>query len=447
MKTRRVEQKGDQKRDRKGDQKGNQKEDQKGNQKEDQKGNQKGNQKGDQKKIYKTRKIWGINEDHKANSEHKIRIIRLSQEGNKFNRLVRLLCVIAGLCCLLSMPALAQVPEKNGYIADKPLETYIHDSINGGLYYSVGSSYYSGKVYPGDVYSVTHNIDMPEGSTVKFARLYNYWTWSAEGVTGRYPEMKVRFNGKELTPEKEYSDRKGWGIYDYPTGTWAYNITDLVNGSGTCSTEIENTGPDASFVCIDGVGLLIVYTDPKGKDIEYWINEGAEELNSQVDENGNPLYYASSNETICEMLKPTLQLPVRSATLWTIAQSGNWNDNALLINDQKFPGITDGEPYPDLDTDMKDVTSYLKSGENCILFQAIGDYVVPSGAFLVIEKDPQAEEAAQASEESSGKSDETGKTQETSGNEASKVPGFGFEYALAFLTAGKLVAGHRQKKG
>ncbi|HNW38202.1 MAG TPA: DUF3344 domain-containing protein, partial [Methanosarcina vacuolata] len=166
-------------------------------------------QKGDQKKIYKTRKIWEITGNHKTKIEHKIKKIEPSQEGDIFNRLIRLFCVMVGLCCLLAVPALAQTPENNGYIADKPLETYVHDSVKGDLYYSVGSSYYSGKVYPGDIYSVTHNVDLPEGTTVKFARLYNYWTWSAEGVTGRYPEMKLSFNGKELTPEKEYTDRKG----------------------------------------------------------------------------------------------------------------------------------------------------------------------------------------------------------------------------------------------
>lgn len=404
-------------------------------------------QKGDLKKTSKTRKNWKITGKHKVKSEHKIRRVRLGQEKNRFHRLSRLFCVLAGLCCLLAVPALAQTPEKNGYIGDKPLETCIHETGKGDLYYTVGNSYYSGKVYPGDVYTVTHNIDLPEGATVKFARLYNYWTWSAEGATGRYPEMKLSFNGKELTPEKEYSDRKGWGIYNYPTGTWAYNVSTYVNGSGTYSTDIENTGPAASFVCIDGVGLLIVYTDPNGKDIEYWINEGADELNSQMDENGNPLYYATSNETICEMLKPTLQLPVRSATLWTIAQSGNWMNNTLLVNNEKFPGITDGEPYQDLDIDTKDITDCLKSGENAINFQAIGDYVVPSGAFLMIEKDPQAKETVQTtSMETSEKAEETDKSPETSGAEAKKAPGLGFDFTLALLTGGKLVAGHRQKK-
>lgn len=403
-------------------------------------------QKGNQKMTYKTKKSRKISRNHEINNGHKVRRVKLSR-GNRPHWLAMLFCVLAGLYFLLAVPALAQAPEKNGYIADKPLETYAHDTIKGGLYYSVGNGYYSGKIYPGDVYTVTHNVDLPEGATVKFARLYNYWTWSAEGVTGRYPEMKLSFNGKELKPEKEYSDRKGWGIYDYPTGTWAYNVSAFVNGSGTFRTDIENTGPAASFVCLDGVGLLIVYTDPKGKDIEYWIGEGADMLNSQMDENGNPKYYATPNETITQMLKPTLQLPIRSATLWTVAQSGNWLNNTLLVNGEKFPGINEGKPYPDLDVNVSDITDSLKSGENSILFQDIGDYVVPSGAFLVIEKDPQAKEGAQTSSEgTSGKTEGTGKTPETSGAEAKKTPGFGFDFTVALLTGGKLFVGHRQKK-
>jgi hypothetical protein len=408
-------------------------------------------QKGDQKTTDKTRNDWKMTEDHKAKSGYAFKRVKLSREDNRLYRLATLCCVLAALYCLLAAPALADAPEKNGYIADKPLETYSHETIKGGLYYSVGDSYYSSKIYPGDVYTVSHEVELPEGATVKFARLYNYWTWSAEVVTGLDPKMKLSFNGNELKPEKEYSDRKGWGIYNYPTGTWAYDVTPYVNGSGTFSTNIENIGSENSFVCIDGAGLLIVYSDPNGKDVEYWINEGADMLDSQMDENGNPLYYATPSDTICELLKPTLQLPIGSATLTTICQSGNWMNSTLRVNEETFPGITDGQTegreYHDLDTDTRDITKALKSGENSILFQNIGDYVVPSGALLVIEKDPQAKEGAQTSSEgASEKSEETGKTQEASGAGANKAPGLGFGFTLVLLAAGKLVAGQRQKK-
>jgi hypothetical protein len=297
------------------------------------------------------------------------------------------------------------------------------------------------------VYTVSHSLNLPEGATVKLARLYVYWTWSAEGVTGRYPEMNLSFSGEELKTDREYSDRKGWGSYDYPSGTWAYDVSTYVNGSGAFSTEIENKGPDASYVCIDGVGLLIIYEDPDGKYIEYWINEGADELNSQLDTNGNPLYYATSNQTICEMLRPALQLPVLNATLWTITPAGNWENNTLLVNEDKFPGICDGKPYPDLDIDERDITDSLKSGENSILFQAIGDYVIPSGAFLVVEKDSLPEEAQTSKgRETSENSEETTRAQETAGTEAKKVPGFGFGLTLDLLVGGNLAFRHRKRK-
>lgn len=360
-----------------------------------------------------------------------------------------ILCLLICLFCMLATPALAQTPEPNGYVADNPLVEYSHDTLKGDLYYSIGSSYYSGKVYPGNVYTVSHSVNLPEGAGVKFARLYAYWTWSAEIITGRDPDMKLSFNEVELEPESKYSDRKGWGIYDYPTGTWAYDVTDYVSGSGTFNTGIENTGPAASYFCMDGVGLLIVYTDPDGKDIEYWISEGADELNSQMDENGNPLYYATPNQTICEMLKPTIQLPVNKATLWSVIQSGNWADNILLVNDMEIPGICNAKPYADLDLDTRDITDCLIPGENVIRFQAVGDYVVPSNSFLIIETIPgvassDTEFEAEAPPEEKDVSGKAKDAAQPSGT--SKTPGFGFGFSLAILSGGKLAAGIQSKR-
>lgn len=117
----------------------------------------------------------------------------------------------------------------NGYLGDKPLTIYSHETITGNLTYSIGSSYYSGKLYPGNPYQVEHTISIPTGATVKFARLYAYWTWSAIGITGRYPDLNLIFDDDELSPSATYDDRKGSDTYyDYPSGTWAYNVTNYV---------------------------------------------------------------------------------------------------------------------------------------------------------------------------------------------------------------------------
>jgi hypothetical protein len=295
------------------------------------------------------------------------------------------------LLSLLAVPAAAQEPNVNGYAADKPLSTFYHDTIRGGYIYMVGDSYYSGKLWTGETFTVHYAVSLPEGAAVKFARLYNYWTWSARGTTGRYPDMELTFDDVKLDPDQQYSDRKGWGIYDYPAGTWAYDITDFVSGSGTHTAVIENTGPDGAYFCMNGIGLLVVYTDANGKDIEYWINEGCDMLNSQVEDDGTPTY-TTPEQTITEMMTPTIsQGPVKKATLWTIVQSGNWDANRLWVNDMNWSGICDGTPYRDLDIDTRDVTGHLMVGKNTIHFQAVEDYAVPSGSILVVEIEPASE--------------------------------------------------------
>ena len=76
--------------------------------------------------------------------------------------------------------------------------------------YTVGDSFYSGKLYSSDTYTVHHTVTIPGGASVKFARLYPYWTWSPT-----YPDMKRVFDGNEIAPDRQYTDRKGRGVYDY----------------------------------------------------------------------------------------------------------------------------------------------------------------------------------------------------------------------------------------
>lgn len=269
----------------------------------------------------------------------------------------------------------------NGYSGDKPLTIYSHETITGNLTYSVGSSYYSGKLFPGDTYPVEHAITIPTGATVKFARLYTYWTWSAIGITGRYPDLKLTFDGDVLSPAVTYDDRKGVGTYyDYPSGTWAYDITNYVTGSGDHTTVIENIGPENNYFSMDGVGLLVVYTEPDGDEIEYWIAEGCDLLSSQVESGLTP-----EEATTQAIFTGSVDLTnIEEATLTTVVQSGNDIDNMLIFNLENWTGIYDGTPYSDLDVDEQDVLNYLVYNDNIVKMRAVDDYMVPSNAFLVL---------------------------------------------------------------
>ena len=277
----------------------------------------------------------------------------------------------------------------NGYVGDKPLTTYAHETITGNITYTYGDSKYSGKLYPDDTYTVNHDITLPAGATVKFARLYSYWTWSATGTTGKYPVMSLAFDGSTLSPDIQYDDRKGWGsAYDFPAGTWAYNVTGLVTGSGAHTTVVTNTDTDSgAFFCMDGLGLLVVYEDQNGQVVEYWINEGADFISTQKPASGG---LTPEEATVTSLFQGSVDLSnVDSARLWTVVQSGGDMNNKLLFNDMNWTGVYDSTPYPDLDIDeARAVEDYLKTSDNIAQISGApyppGDYLMPSNAFLVI---------------------------------------------------------------
>ena len=268
----------------------------------------------------------------------------------------------------------------NGYLGDKPLTIFSHETITGNLTYSVGSSYYSGKLFPSDTYPVEHAITIPTGATVKFARLYAYWTWSVLGTTEGYPYLNLTFDGDVLSPAATYDDRKGFGTYDFPSGTWAYNVTNYVTGSGDHTTVIENTGPDNSYFSMDGVGLLVVYTESNGDEIEYWIAEGCDLISSQPVSGLTP-----EEATTQAVFSGTINLTnIKEATLTTVVQSGNDIDNMLIFNLENWTGIYNGTPYANLDVDKRSVLNYLVDNNNTARIRAVDDYMVPSNAFLVL---------------------------------------------------------------
>jgi len=289
----------------------------------------------------------------------------------------------------------SQAVVHNGYTGDKPFTTYANDVIEGDLFYTIGDSFYSGLLYPGDNYTVNHTVTIPGGATVKFARLYSYWTWSynRSDYVGKYPVMNLTFDGTVLLPEAKYDDRKGWGdVYNFPTGTWAYNVTSLVTGSGNHTTVVNNTDTwfNATFA-MDGLGLLVVYEDASGNEVEYWINEGADMV-STMDTSGG---LTPQEATVTSLFSGSVNLSrVESARLWTVVQSGGHTGTRLIFNAMNWTGVYDSTPYSDLDIEeARDVKDYLVSTDNTAKIEApvlnppngkYGDYFTPSNAFLVI---------------------------------------------------------------
>ncbi|AKB51186.1 hypothetical protein MSBRW_1933 [Methanosarcina barkeri str. Wiesmoor] len=283
-----------------------------------------------------------------------------------------------------------QEVQHNGYAGDKPLETYAHNTVKGDIIYDYGDSKYSGKVSSGSTYTVNHNLKLPANATIKLARLYNYWTWSATGTTGVDPSMSLKFQGTSLNPEAKYSDQKGWGsVYDYPSGTWAYDVTDLVKGSGNYTTVVTNINSETgNFVCFDGIGLLVVYEDATGNETEYWINEGCDMVSTMSTSGG----LTPEDATVKIPFNGSINLSnVDSAKLWTTVQSGGHDGIILQFNEMNKSGVYDSTPYSDLDIDeARPVDNYLLTKNNMaqIIAPSVtdnsGDYLAPSSAILAV---------------------------------------------------------------
>jgi len=371
---------------------------------------------------------------------------------------------IAIALAVLMVAAALAVPAIADYSGDHPLTTYEHGMLNsGGIVYETvtdGSAYTKlpCNVYPEDpVYGLTQEITItiPEGKTVKMARLYNYVTWStSDNDTGTSPwfniglpaEAEMTFNGvtvtcqNPLSPEctglfppvacrdalpnpidygngvVQYWDTKGpdyecGAKWDYPSGTFAWDVTDMVTGSGTFTATITNadstpTGmrPGKPYNPVNyrerfatyGFGLLVVYenddpvVDLDELNTEYWITEGCD------------LLYNTSKYSVYEPIATTsVQFEKESkgpkrATLTTVlTASDKWNladwdeSKNMVYFKNKEIGPSTAYDYYSIGVNEFDVGKLKK--DNIAEFQdrdlgtGKGDNEVVSNAFLVTE--------------------------------------------------------------
>ena len=279
------------------------------------------------------------------------------------------------------------VGESMGYYGDDSIETFEHDTINGSVVYTIGNSSYSGEMSPDDEHAVECNLTLPTNATVRNARLYVYWTWSKEGTTGRDADVEVTFDGRTIPADDRYTDRKGYDAFDYPSGTYCYNVTNYVedgNGSRINYTAVvKNVGTGYAKFAVSGLSLLVVYEDPKEPEIEYWINEGCDILYSFDEDDITP-----EDATTRIAFPGVIDLAeVKRATLTTFVTGGNEGGNELGFNSEVWDNVYNGDPYDDLAIDERDVTDHLNVSGNYATISEIDDHGMnPSIALLILER-------------------------------------------------------------
>jgi hypothetical protein len=78
---------------------------------------------------------------------------------------------------------------------------------------------------------------------------------------------------------------------------------------------------------------------------------------------------------------------VKKATLITVVPSGDKGANELGFNNETWDeDVYNGDPYPDLAIDERDVIDHLSTSGNYAYIVDNGDYMVPSTALLILER-------------------------------------------------------------
>jgi hypothetical protein len=193
-------------------------------------------------------------------------------------------------------------------------------------------------------------------------------------------------------PEVKYNDQKGFGYYHSPKGTYAYDVTSKVTGSGDYTAVVENIDP-ANSTTLLGEMLFVVYEDPTKTDkIQLWTLEGNDYLMAADDTHNKYNYCVSPEEATATVAFPgTIEdIANKSATLITVVAQGRTTGMDMLFNGnviKKDAWDSPTEAYPNSKICMEsvDVKSYLSSSGNNMGFLDNGtDGMQASNAILVV---------------------------------------------------------------
>ena len=323
--------------------------------------------------------------------------------------------VVIAVLLAFSSPAAAD------YSGDHPLTIYDHATINGGLIYETildGSGYKNLNAILSETQSQDITIHIPEGATVKTARLYNTYCWSKPDFANNYnpgapAEAVLTFSDGITTQirtcQHSYADwteaqnpiiydtgvihywdtknlSKYGGMWDFPSGEFAWDVTDMVTGSGTYTATITNADstptPGERFVTF-GFGLLVIYEDPSGPEIKYWVTEGCDILMART-------WETPENATTSATFVGSINVSnVKSADLTavTTCADGGLMDpptNMMYFNGEEIgPATAAGICH--YGVNHFDVRTLLRSDDNVVEFQDRNDDHYVHNAFLVLE--------------------------------------------------------------
>ena len=267
------------------------------------------------------------------------------------------------------------------YTGGENITTLQTHTLNGSVLYSVGDSYYLSGSAAWYIYTANWtagDLPVPGAATIEKARLYVIYTW--DKVQGMPDNVSMTFNDNLKTRDAFYTDRKGYGSWDYPCGMLAYDVTGDFNTSGNTAV-LGNLNPIAGNPSIRGMLLVVVYGDNSEPQRTIIINEGFDLLyggSSKCTTPEEATAYAPFAGTIGDIGN-------KSARLITVAPGAGPNEGELIFNGNVWTDVWNFAGASQIGIDDREVTTYLDT-TNEAGFQSSGDYMEASNAILVIQK-------------------------------------------------------------
>ena len=274
---------------------------------------------------------------------------------------------------------------------EEPLTLFEYDEMYGGLVYNV-SGVSDATFELGESQTRIHHIDIPAGMNVKKARLYVYWHDYHENPSPGYlANLDVSIAGVTHTaPDAAYTDQKGFGTNNTPKGTYVYDVTPQVTGSGDYTVTVKNTGADKTAIL--GEMLLVVYKDPMMRPdnwMNLWLMEGCDYLMAADN------YCVSPEEATATVTFPgTVDTSLlSSAELITVVAEGmedgaNKLFNGVTAKTNAWNASSEAYPGSEINVDVEDVKSFLTASGNTLGFEDTGtDGMQASNAILMVREE------------------------------------------------------------
>jgi len=291
------------------------------------------------------------------------------------------------------------------YRGQNPLQGVYSDAGNHGLMYTTGDYKYKNETVnfelgpSGDINRINGaTADIPSGANVKWARLYEYFTWRNTGSSPNpggnpIPDYELSFDGNPLTHDAYYTDMKGFAGSKSQYGTIAYDVTaDVVaKGNGIYQAVRSNYVYGKGYT--SGMALVVAYEHTSCPYIEYHINEGYDKLATIY----STQYNVTPEDATTTASFPCINNPIseiKDATLFTMTVDTNNASEALDFNGGgPWSPVWNGVSSYPIATDSRNVTSEVQLNAFCdpevAEFQEnVNNGFGALGAILIVEKDP-----------------------------------------------------------